>query len=788
MRSSLKNGWLGCALLLLVAACGGAGGDGSAQLTYSPNAPPPPAGATGNAYTAFTFAPPTGGVGPFTWTVTGALPLGMSLSPSGQLSGTPQTAGTFPITLTVTDSSSPHQVVTESVTLDIADSPLVIDTTHQPPASSQFLPYPYFAFTAHGGSAPLVWSVTGGVLPAGLTLSSDGRLTGTATAMYSAGSTFTITVKDSSPSPESNSHSFAIVINKPTLGILTPFLPSGTDYVRYNVQTDPNCTVKTTLPCRCEPGGVLGRPLCFTQGFQLAAIGGTQPYSWKWAATTQSGLPAGLNLSSEGVLGGSPATAGTYGVVVTVTDSSPFAVQATANYTITIAPPPPPQFQTASTLAVGVNLPFTLTFSGTGGQTPLTWSETGSLPSGFSLSPAGVLSGTPLVTGSFPITINVQDSAGQNGTPQALDVIVTSHGFAMTGGMSTGRSQHTATLLPDGTVLVAAGNYNGTAVANCDLYSPASGAFSTAGPLATARYSHTATLLSTGQVLVAGGDDSTATAMGSAELYDPRSKTFTAVGNMVSARDSYTATLLGTAKVLLTGGGTDSAYGTIAFPQATAELFDSATGTFSATGSMSTPRATHTATLLGTGKVLIAGGVTANGVVTASAELYDPATGTFTLTGTMHYSRVTHTATLLANGTVLIAGGGVSGPPGQTQNQMLASAEIYDPKSGTFTTTGSMGTGRFSHAAALLSDGSVLVAGGIDMNAVPLVSAEVYDPSTGQFSLTGGMQTPRQGHTATLLSTGDVLVSGGNDATPPGLTVVPGGYTIGAISTAEVYQ
>jgi hypothetical protein len=357
----------------------------------------------------------------------------------------------------------------------------------------------------------------------------------------------------------------------------------------------------------------------------------------------------------------------------------------------------------------------------------------------------------------------------------------------MTGGMSTARSQHTATLLKDGAVLIAGGNNNGVAVANSELYSPANAAFSpSATALGTARYAHTATLLSAGQVLIAGGYDSNAIAMASAELYQPSTATFTTLGNMVSARGSHTATLLGNGKVLLTGGATQSTYGTLVFMQATAELFDPATKRFSATGGMSVPRAGHTATLLGTGKVLIAGGLNAEGS-TASAELYDPDTGKFTLTGAMRDTRYAHTATLLANGTVLVAGG-ISSAPTQAVNQMLTSAEIYDPKSGTFTTTGSMGTGRASQTAALLSDGFVLVAGGIDQNGNPLLGAEVYAPGTRQFSLTGGLQVPTASHAATVLATGAVLVTGGNNATGPGLTVVPGGVTSGAVSTAEVYR
>ena len=201
-QSSLLKGWLGCVLLLLVAACGG-GGDASAQLTFSPSALPPPAGTTGVAYPVFSFAPPAGGVAPFTWTDTGILPQGMSVSSDGRLSGTPQTAGKFVFTLMVTDSSSPRQGVTEAVTLLINDSPLRINTAFQPPGGTQSTPYAGFEFVAGGGSAPFKWSVAAGALPAGLTLNSNGTLSGTPSG--SGSSTFTVTVTDSAFSQEKDS-------------------------------------------------------------------------------------------------------------------------------------------------------------------------------------------------------------------------------------------------------------------------------------------------------------------------------------------------------------------------------------------------------------------------------------------------------------------------------------------------------------------------------------------------------------------------------------------------------
>jgi hypothetical protein len=173
---------------------------------------------------------------------------------------------------------------------------------------------------------------------------------------------------------------------------------------------------------------------------------------------------------------------------------------------------------------------------------------------------------------------------------------------------------------------------------------------------------------------------------------------------------------------------------------------------FQATGSMETPRVYNTATLLANGEVLIAGG--SNGVdVVSSAELFNPQTGSFTPTGSMNTGRSIHTATLLQNGKVLITGGSDDTGP-------LATAELYDPSNGTFTPTGSMETARQGGTATLLNSGKVLVTGGLNLSSA-VALAELYDPNSGTFTPTGNMTTTRYYHTAILLSDGDVLISGG---------------------------
>ena len=247
-----------------------------------------------------------------------------------------------------------------------------------------------------------------------------------------------------------------------------------------------------------------------------------------------------------------------------------------------------------------------------------------------------------------------------------------------------------------------------------------SSTFSLTGSLITARADHTATALPDGRVLIAGGVD-LAGPLATAELYDPKTGTFSPTGSLITARYNQTATLLSDGRVLVVGGAINSG------PLASAELYDPKTGTFSATGSLVAARAYQTATALADGRVLVTGGVDLSGPL-ASAELYDPKTGTFSPTGSLITARVYQTATALPNGRVLIAGGVGTCPASSCRG--LATAELYDPKTGTFNPTGSLTTARGFQTATALSDGRVLIAGGAsDFPASePFASAELYQP------------------------------------------------------------
>ncbi len=372
------------------------------------------------------------------------------------------------------------------------------------------------------------------------------------------------------------------------------------------------------------------------------------------------------------------------------------------------------------------------------------------------------------------------------GLPAGCDIATTTPGFHATGSMSVSRMGHVAVGLAGGRVLVL-GGYSApegqslALLASAEIYDPDAGSFGPTGSMQTARSAMTATLLGDGRVLVAGGYTMDAAGasvpLASAEIYDPGNGTFSRTGSMSVARYNHTATMLPDGKILIAGGTGQG--GSVA----SAELYDPANGTFSPTGSMTVERTGHTAVALGNGKVLVAGGAqTARGrqvEYLASAELYDPDAATFTLTPSLSTARYNHIAELLPNGRVLVAGG--LRLTDTSARASLSSAELFDPAGTTVEAAASMASSRSEPACVRLSNGRVLLAGGLVLaqggggGASYLDAAEVFDPDSGTWLDAGSMTVKRAGATATLISGGRVLIVGGGDNRE-------------TLSSAEIYQ
>ena len=325
------------------------------------------------------------------------------------------------------------------------------------------------------------------------------------------------------------------------------------------------------------------------------------------------------------------------------------------------------------------------------------------------------------------------------------------------------RESHTATLLPDGRVLVAGGSAGG-AIATCTIYDPSSNSWSSTtltAPLPSARYSHTASLMPNGQVLVTAGFDSAA-ALSDTVLYDPSTNLWTSVAPLAYGRANHTATLLANGKLMVAGGS--GYFGATN----TTELVDNANLSWTAAGSLTHARGSQTATLLPNGKVLAVGGhVSGTGAVTnpGSVELYNP-TGNFWMADAdLITPRGGHTSTLLTNGKLLVAGG-VSG------STYPLATERYDTSLGTWSAGAPMTTGRAYHTATLLNSGDVVVAGGDSIGAVPTTSAELYSALNNTWTSAGNLVTARADHTATMLSNAKILVTGGRGVGGAALSTV----------------
>lgn len=339
-------------------------------------------------------------------------------------------------------------------------------------------------------------------------------------------------------------------------------------------------------------------------------------------------------------------------------------------------------------------------------------------------------------------------------------------------------ASHTATLLPDGRVLVAGGLLveRGT-LSSAEVYDPAAGVWTPVAAMNTPRLNPAATTLDDGRFLVWGGLASDSSA-GSAEIYDPTLDLWTSIHSVPRERSYHTVTLLDDGTILIAGGFWQSIARSpsVLVPQ----LFDPSTGRTSVTGSLLAERAYHRATRLNDGRVLIAGGLSSPRVFEplGLSEVFLPSRKEWTAGGDMVEPRYQHSQTLLLDGTVLVAGG--RGPGGK----ILNSAEVYDPRTDLWSRAAEMTLSRHSHTATQLQDGRVLMVGGLDAKGNHLSMVELYDPVSMAWAATGSLSEPRADHIAVALDNGAVLVAGGNGRIETG----EGEYEFASLASAEVYD
>ena len=320
------------------------------------------------------------------------------------------------------------------------------------------------------------------------------------------------------------------------------------------------------------------------------------------------------------------------------------------------------------------------------------------------------------------------------------------------------RQLHTATLISGTRVLVSAGLSPGGPTASSEIFDSQTRRWSPAAPLATPRIAHVAVTLRGGRVLAAGGGGfslaSRPSYLSSGEVYNPASNLWLSAGTMRTERANAAATLLGDGRVLVAGGLNSFGPGL-----KSAEIYDPTKNLWSPAGDMREARFHHTATLLPNRKVLVAGGhqLTGDGstVALSSAELYDPASNSWSKAPRMSVPRDNHTATPLSGGRVLVVGGGT-----RTAG-FVGTAELYDPGGNRWASAGRLFDRRAFHGATALPGGDVLAVGGLD-DCGALSSVERFSPGSGRWARERSLRTPRSRATATAFVGAQAVVAGGS--------------------------
>jgi N-acetylneuraminic acid mutarotase len=706
---------------------------------------------------------------PSTWSIplgSPTLPPGLSLSAGGLITGTPTTLGYYNFVARAIDGSG--QSAVKSLSINVMN-PLVITTSSLPEAVLWDSYNRCVSTTNWVGTR--TFSVTTGSLPAGISLQGNtGCFTGTVSGLGTT--SFTIQVTDTASPPQVHSVGYTVRTSAPDMSFFAP------------TNQDPRPLGQTSqrMIGRTFTVGASGQ-LTGASLFSVTSCSGSSQMTVRlFTASPTTGEPLALLATGTG----SAFDVVSFPAPVTVGQGEQYAITfqiAAGDCTVptptTVTWMPGDAWEKigngAWTRFVGFDVPFrthiapTLPFSSLGA-----WRG--------DVAGAATANGKVLVTGG--------NSGGNTNTADLYDPVANI--VERAGNMVSARSKHSATTLAGGKVLVAGGfGANGNPMSTAEVYDPAGssqndptakGTFSgTSNNLSVPRTQHTATLLGDGRVLIVGGVNNNGGVTG-IEIYDPATNLFTFKINMAASRWAHSATLLQNGKVLIVGGNSNGP-----FPVPNGEVYDPVQNTLTPTSeSIQALRSQHAAFLRADGKVMVVGGTRFYPTLEPVTEIYDQNTNQLTPGPSMLFPRM---YPVVANDSIF--GGNSSDAFGQAG---LSEVERYDSANDRFVFAGNLVVKRQAHGAVPIAGGKVAVFGGYSASPIAGRSLEVFGPgpvlqpptaSTAQLNQSYGPFTFNiAGATPVQQSFFSGVVADGVTFTPNGSATDSLGFTLSNVPTA----